>query len=829
MGARGTRRKGKGVPSEPAPSESDDVKPAEAPNLPKQNFRITDETELGQGSEAVKYRDNLAAIGILKAIERENRRATPEEQRALARYVGWGGLANAFSDDAGAFKPAWKERGEQLAALMGPEELRQARRSTRNAHYTSRPVIDAMWRAVDRMGFRGGLTLELSSGTGNFLGLVPEHLAGRTRFIGIEYDGLTQRIAQQLYPQDTILHAGIQQVPLPDGEAVLNIGNPPFGAESLRFRFKPEINAFSIHNQFFLAGLDALQPGGIQALVVSRYLMDAQNQDARREMSVKAELLGAIRLPETAFLENARTQVVTDIVFLQRRQPADEEEMRRAVDQLGNRKLEPENKRKIEAKIPDWVKTTTVPDPLGGEPIHVNRYFAQRPNMILGRLERSGSMRQDNDVTVKLDKGVTIQEMLDGAVDRLPKNVMDLDQQVLDASLARHDRMAKALAIAISGDEPGHVEITPDGRMEQVYERETPTGAYEMARRELTPATPWSRQIFEDGEGKYYTLEPRIDEKGAKVRSMTGNRLVYDREHFPNNDVPQKLRLGITRLRKLRELVGIRDLVKKQLVLEANDAPAREMEGNRKKLAAAYADFTKQHGLLNENSNANLVSDMPDGALVGALEVDYRAPVSKAKAKRLGEKPKPATATPAPIMRTRVVQKFEPATKARNPQDALSISLSDYGHPNMDRIAGRRWASRPPRPSKLLTSTATSRSFTSIPRCSVGRPVTPTCPAKSRASSRPRDRRGWSRTPATSLPCSPRSGRLISSTSSRARRGCRLMSTRTSPSTWSAPTPKSIICKPQIRTASISRRSTTPSSGSGVPIGLVSIICSPAS
>jgi predicted RNA methylase len=264
--------------------------PTGAPQIPATNFRITDEVALGKGSEGVKFADNLSAIRILKAIEGEDRRATPQEQHALARYVGWGGLANAFAGPDGEFKPGWEQRGRDLADLLTPEELRAARASTLNAYYTSKPVIDAMWKAAQHLGFDGGLTFELSAGAGNFIGLVPESVAGRTRFIAIERDSLTARIARLLYPQETVLNARTQEVPIPDGEAVLNIGNPPFGSESLLWQYKPEYKGASIHNQFFLAAVDALQPGGLHIAVVSHYLLDAQDPGVREQLAQKARL-----------------------------------------------------------------------------------------------------------------------------------------------------------------------------------------------------------------------------------------------------------------------------------------------------------------------------------------------------------------------------------------------------------------------------------------------------------------------------------------------------------------------------------------------------------
>jgi len=719
VGAKRTRGSRKGIPEEPA-----DVAPEEAPSLPKVNFRITDEVELGKGGETVKFNDNLAAIRILKAIERDGRRATADEQRALARYVGWGGLANAFSD-----KPEWKARAEELASLLTKEEMHAARRSTRNAHYTSKAVIDAMWKAVDRLGFRGGLTMELSSGTGNFLGLVPDHLAGNTRFIGVEYDSLTQRIAQQLYPQDTILHSGLQYVPLSDGEAVLNIGNPPFGSEKLHFKYKPEYNEHSIHNQFFLAGLDVLQPGGIHAAVVSRYLLDAQDPTSRREMAARGKLLGAIRLPETAFRENARTDVVTDIVFMQRHTPAEERKVRELLDTLASRKSSPDEKKTAAAELPDWIDTSTIKDP-AGEDVHINSYFAMNRHMVLGKFEFVRGMHKENELSVTLEKGADISKLLDEAIARLPKDVLDLNKEVLDRSIARHEKMAEALKIAVEGHEPGHIEVK-DGKLSQVYERETPSGGFEMARRGLGPTTPWSKQLFQDAEGRWYALEPQLKqvalrEVAAQMRARAEaedklqnvsnahhlrlqaaeaekqaaaakpdekyktaqGRLIYKRTYFENNEVPQGQRLGVAKFKRLRELVDLRDLTKRQLVLESEDAPAKDMEANRAKLRAAYEGFTKRHGLLNDQGNSSLVSEMPDGALVQALELNYRRGVSEAKAKRLGEKPKPASATPAPILKTRVVPKFEPVQRVQTPAEALQVSLSDFGHIDMDRIAG---------------------------------------------------------------------------------------------------------------------------------------------
>jgi N12 class adenine-specific DNA methylase len=666
------------------------------PNVPEQNFRIREDLGLGKGGETQKFNDNLTAIAALKNIERDERRATPDEQRILARYVGWGGLANAFrSPQTDEFKPDWAERGNNLESLLTKDELRAARRTTLNAHYTSKPVIDAMWKAVEHLGFKGGLTLESSMGPGNFLGLVPDHLAAHTKFIGVEFDSLTARIAKLLYPQETVLHSGFQRVPMPDGEFVLSIGNPPFGSESLRFQYKPALAGLSIHNQFFLAALDALQPGGLHAAVVSRYLLDARDSSAREKMAVKADLLGAIRLPDTAFKENARTEVVTDIVFMRRRTAEDEKAIENLIADMrqpGKGKAADEARqaaRETLLRMAPWIDTDEVKDPLGGEPMSVNSYFASNPKMVMGRLERSGTMQRAGEegkgVNVTLDKNADLGALLDKAIGTLPKDAINLSPDIAKASIERHKSMSDALKIALAGHETGHIEFDDKGQLTQIAEKETPSGGFEATRRALTPESPWSRQLLMDREGKWYTLEPAVNEKGEKLKQ--GKRNVYERKYFPNNDVPAGMRLGQAKFERLSDLARLRDLTKKQIVLETEDADAKRMEANRRLLATAYKSYTGKNGLLNEPRNAALVNEMPDGALLAALESGYRPPITPAKAARTGDKPRAATATPAAILSRRVIPKYEAPTSAKSPADALSISLSERGKIDLPRVA----------------------------------------------------------------------------------------------------------------------------------------------
>ena len=500
LGGEGTGANGNGLSEERSPEPVDlfnqPTAPVSAGNIQASNFRITENVRLGQGGEAEKFRDNLAAIKTLKAIESEGRRATSDEQRTLARYVGWGGLANAFPNpETKEWKDDWKARGAELKDLLTQKEYDLARRSTLDSHYTSQTIVTAMWDAARRLGFNGGLAAETSMGIGNFIGLMPESVAGNTRFIGVEYDSLTARMAGLLYPQSTVLNSGLQHVPLPDNAFDLNIGNPPFGDQSLRFQFKPEFNRVSIHNQFFLAGVDSLKPGGLQLNVVSRYLLDAMDKTTRTMLAKKVKLIAAIRLPDTAFKENARTSVVTDIVILQRLTPAEETTMQAAFEAANSKpdkdfKAEAE-RRALAAKVPSWVEVAKMADPLGGDAMTVSNYFVENPDMILGTLERSGKMQFKNDITVR-PGSTDLSQLLSQAVAKLPEGILDRTQEAIDESIARHKTMGDAIKIALSGQEAGSIVLNPDGVLEQVFERETPEGNYELAKRPLTAESPWS-------------------------------------------------------------------------------------------------------------------------------------------------------------------------------------------------------------------------------------------------------------------------------------------------------------------------------------------------
>ena len=358
----------------------DQPEPTPPEPRPPENFRILDD-DLGKGGPKEKFWRNIKAIATLKQIEQENRYATPEEQHILSQYVGWGGVADAFDPD----KPAWAAEYAELKELLTPEEYEAARASTLNAHYTSPTVIRAIYDAVEQMGFRTGNILEPSCGVGNFFGMLPESMAG-SRLYGVELDSISGHIAKQLYPKADITVAGFEATDRRDFYD-LAIGNVPFGQYQVNDKAYNKLG-FNIHNYFFAKSLDQVRPGGVVAFVTSRYTMDAKDSTVRRYLAQRAELLGAIRLPNNAFRANAGTDVVSDILFLQKR----------------DRPLD---------IAPDWTQTGRTE-----EGFTVNQYFLDHPEMVLGRQEPE-STAHGMDYTVNPIEGMELADQLHNAVQHI--------------------------------------------------------------------------------------------------------------------------------------------------------------------------------------------------------------------------------------------------------------------------------------------------------------------------------------------------------------------------------------------------------------------------
>ena len=375
---------------------------AEPESEPFGNFHITDE-HLGEGGAKQKYARNIEAIKTLFQLEQEHRGATAEEQQVLSQYVGWGGLADAF--DPG--KDSWAKEYTELKGLLSEDEYAAARSSTLNAHYTSPTVIRGIYDAVERMGFRSGNILEPSMGVGNFFGMLPDTMQD-SRLYGVELDSITGRIAKKLYPQADITVAGFETTDRRDFYD-LAVGNVPFGNYKVNDKAYNKLG-FSIHNYFFAKAIDQVRPGGVVAFVTSRYTMDSKDSTARKHMAERADLLGAIRLPNNAFRANAGTDVVSDIIFLQKRdRPIDHE--------------------------PDWVQLGKTEDGFA-----INQYFVDHPEMILGELTTESTQYGREELTVAPIEGAVLADQLAEAVQHIEGQYVEVEVETPDVADAEVER-----------------------------------------------------------------------------------------------------------------------------------------------------------------------------------------------------------------------------------------------------------------------------------------------------------------------------------------------------------------------------------------------------
>ena len=397
------------------------------------NFHITDD-DLGAGGPKAKFKANMEAIRLLKELEQDQRLATPEEQEVLSRYVGWGGIPQAFEER----NSAWAEEYTQLKGILTPEEYSAARASTLNAFYTSPTVIKAMYEALGNMGLKQGNILEPSCGVGNFMGLLPESMSAANMY-GVELDPVSGQIAKQLYQKNRIAVQGFEETSYPDGFFDCVIGNVPFGAYQVSDR-KYDRYHFMIHDYFIAKSLDMVRPGGVVAVVTSSGTMDKQNPEVRQYFANRADLLGAIRLPNNAFQRNANTSVVADILFFQKRDRA-------AITE------------------PDWVQLKTTP-----EGYTVNSYFADHPEMVLGDFTTESTQYGKQEVTVKAKEGADLAEQLKEAVQHIQGTITE--QEISDTELEEQvvsipaDPGIKNFSFALVGEDIYYRENSVMNKME---------------------------------------------------------------------------------------------------------------------------------------------------------------------------------------------------------------------------------------------------------------------------------------------------------------------------------------------------------------------------
>ena len=383
-------------------TESPTVEAKHSAPEPAGNFHITDD-HLGEGGAKQKYARNIEAIRTLFRLEAEHRGATAEEQQVLSQYVGWGGLADTFDPS----KDSWAKEYAELKGLLSEDEYAAARSSTLNAHYTSPTVIHGIYDAVERMGFRSGNILEPSMGVGNFFGMLPDSMAD-SRLYGVELDSITGRIAKKLYPQADITVAGFETTDRRDFYD-LAVGNVPFGQYKVNDKAYNKLG-FSIHNYFFAKAIDQVRPGGVIAFVTSRYTMDSKDSTARKHMAERADLLGAIRLPNNAFRANAGTDVVSDIIFLQKRdRPIDHE--------------------------PDWVQLGKTEDGFA-----INQYFADHPEMVLGVLSTESTQYGREELTVAPIEGANLADQLAEAVQHIEGQYTEVEVETPDIADSENEK-----------------------------------------------------------------------------------------------------------------------------------------------------------------------------------------------------------------------------------------------------------------------------------------------------------------------------------------------------------------------------------------------------
>lgn len=589
----------------------------------KGDYRIPDGENLAPGSEKARFDANIAAIKLLKSIENEDRPATPKEQEILSKYTGWGALPQAF-DPYGQ----WKQRCESLRDLLTEDEFRSARASTPNAHFTSPEVVDAMWEGLRKLGFTGGKVLEPAMGVGNFFGRMPEEMARQSIRAGVEMDSISARIAQKLYPNTHIVESGFENTDYPDNYFDIGISNVPFGDYPVYDRGMQESGrgylTRSIHDYFFAKTLDKVRPGGVMALVTSRYTLDKVDSSVRDYLDANAHFLGAMRLPSSAFQENAGTEVVTDVIFLQKKDPnappdPEIEALDRGWRQVEETPLTRTRRRRkygtygSDAEYEEYEETHDLP---------VNEYYLNHPEQILGRMDASGTMQYGAQVNV-VDDGRDLKAAMAEATSRLPKQAYARAANVKRCSICKAFMAADAT---------------------RCTNPRCPTNR---------PSASIPIQGLRDGS---YVLD------GDNIWRKQGADLVDPGRRYSDR-----------RLKIAAGLMGIRDAAKEVLRINAEYGSDAELEVAQKKLNRLYDAFVDAFGPITWQYNRNSLKDDPDLPLLLALEENFDKDAK--------------SADKAGLFSTRVVARSAEVEEADSAMDGLTICLNQYGVIDVDRIA----------------------------------------------------------------------------------------------------------------------------------------------
>lgn len=597
------------------------------------DYVLTDDDRIGLGGLAEKFHDNLRAIQVVRTIALEKRHAVGDELRSLARYVGWGGLK-------GVFDPAnkkWNRQHVALRALLSDVEWAAASRSQLDAHYTAPVVAKAMYSAVSRLGFESGRVLEPSVGVGNFFGLMPEAMREKSALHGVELDILTSQIVAALYPSAKIAEAtGFQEYNVPAGYYDMAIGNPPFGSQAVSDDKGSAYSGWSIHNYFFAKSIDMLRPGGIMPMVVSHNFLDKLDPHVRQWIARRAELVSGVRLPNTAFKENANTEVVTDVLIFRR---LDNE------NTLGKQEM------------PDWLGTTDVmienPKTGESEAISINDYFINNPQNVLGTNSAGSSMYRANEYTV-LPNG-DLAEQLAQWVTTLPQGLyVPLERSVVALELA-------AVAAAVP-------EFVKEGSFYLSM-----GGVGKGNDKDKGPAQGAGLVGLKDGVGS-----DAVVGVWQRLPDQLGERRAVKWE--PANQRAMERMVG---------MIGIRDALRGQMRLErSSEAGDAEVEAGRRFLNRVYDAFASKYGFVNDPSNRRIFLDDTESALIQALEFDYEKAITPAKAEEFDIAPRPARAVKADIFSRRVLFPPVEVEIVETAKDALLHSLNIKGRVDMAYMEG---------------------------------------------------------------------------------------------------------------------------------------------
>ncbi len=663
-------------------------KPAKLSGENPGNFFIGEDFGLGGGTAGEKIAGNLTALRTLMKLRKEQRYPTREEQAALARYVGWGGLKSVFDVKKAGAGDMYGKAQRVLKELLSPDEYAAAFRTVSDAHYTSKPVVDAMWRVVRFFGFKGGRALEPTVGVGNFLGLEPLDIASATEWHASEIDTVTGDIAALLYPEANILSStGFQDAPFADNVFDLVIGNPPFGETTIKDRHKSRahLSGMKIHNYIIAKAGMHLRPGGVMSVVVTHRFLDTANPEARRVLAKDFRFLGAFRLPNDAFAKNAGTDVVTDVIFMQ--------------------KLRADEKPELNAAWLDTNGRITV----DGKDIPVNRYYQEYPSHILGRSAMDGTMyasSRGNEYTVHSD-GRDISK----AIDDLLRGDFAKLAGVMEETASDADTKA---AMIVQSDIPiGSMALDDNGR---IVRRAMDDAGGNSVMEEITPNTLWKDNAAEwsavidalkdvkkaaaGGKGLEGARD-MLDSVSYVARTATGakrgsptaaERALYSVQDALESEGPsfswrfdqelkeidasyRRKQLGQENYLRLRGMLELRR--KLQELNRAERANDPRMEAIRKGLNGLYDSFVFKYGPISDKRNFSLLG--VDVGVESGLEADYLPGITPAQAKSKGIKARKASATKADIFTKRVFYPAEEIKRAGSAYDAMEISLSQRG------------------------------------------------------------------------------------------------------------------------------------------------------